>query len=72
MLFGIYKYGKEWLGEGLIMSHGQKWFRNRRLLTTPFYFENLKYYNGVNNEATELYLVYICFHDKNICDLSFE
>ena len=54
---GVYKYGKHWLGDGLLISGGKKWARNRRLLTPAFHFDILKPYTIVNNEAAEILLV---------------
>ena len=30
---GMYSFLKPWLGDGLLISQGKKWFRNRRLLS---------------------------------------
>ncbi|XP_070549952.1 ultra-long-chain fatty acid omega-hydroxylase-like [Ptychodera flava] len=55
---------KPWLGDGLLLSKGSKWFRNRRLLTPGFHFDILKPYVQVFNECTHTML------DKwaKICD----
>ena len=45
------------LGDGLLVSKGAKWFRNRRLLTPAFHFEILKGYMDVYNDCTEKMLV---------------
>ena len=40
-----------WLGEGLLIAVGKKWFRNRRLLTPAFHYEILKGYVPVYNSC---------------------
>ena len=57
MGIGVYRYGKPWLGDGLLISRGKKWARNRRLLTPAFHFDILKPYMKVNNQATEIFMV---------------
>ncbi|KAJ0066494.1 hypothetical protein NL108_013977 [Boleophthalmus pectinirostris] len=39
-----YRFIKEWIGDGLLVSHGEKWFRHRRLLTPGFHYDVLKPY----------------------------
>lgn len=53
----MYGYIRLWLGDGLILSSGKKWFRNRRLLTPTFYFEALKHYVKIDNQACDIFLV---------------
>ena len=58
MSIGVsYVYGKVWIGDGLLLSSGDKWARNRRLLTPAFHFDILKSYVLIKNKAVELFLV---------------
>ena len=47
----VYRMMIPWLGEGLLVSQGDKWCRNRRLLTPAFHFEILKGYVPVYNSC---------------------
>ena len=51
-----YSYLRPWLGDGLLISEGKKWFRNRRLLTPAFHYEILKGYVPVVNTCLEVFL----------------
>jgi len=50
---GEYSMFRDWLGDGLIMSNGPKWYRNRRLLTHAFHFDILKPYISVFNKVAD-------------------
>ncbi|XP_033748762.1 cytochrome P450 4F6-like isoform X1 [Pecten maximus] len=45
-----------WLGDGLVLSNGHKWERNRRLLTPAFHFDVLKSYVDLYNEVFDIFL----------------
>ena len=53
---GVYSYLLPWLGEGLLISEGKKWQRNRHLLTPAFHYEILKSYVSVVNICLEVFL----------------
>jgi len=46
-----------YIGDGLPVSGGEKWKRNRKLLTPAFHFENLKSYMQDFNDAADVLLV---------------
>ncbi|XP_002741860.1 cytochrome P450 4F6-like [Saccoglossus kowalevskii] len=45
-----------WLGSGLLVSNGQRWFRSRKLLTPAFHFEILKPYAKIYNQSVDILL----------------
>ena len=51
--FGLYALARGWIGDGLLLSAGKKWARNRRLLTPAFHFDILKPYIKVKNDAVQ-------------------
>ncbi|XP_078617648.1 cytochrome P450 4F3-like [Branchiostoma floridae x Branchiostoma japonicum] len=53
----VYGFFRPWLGDGLLISEGQKWQRNRRLLTPAFHFDILKHYVTLFSESTQVLLV---------------
>ncbi|XP_068592039.1 cytochrome P450 4B1-like [Cebidichthys violaceus] len=51
-----YRFLVPWIGEGLLVSNGPKWFRNRRLLTPGFHYDVLKPYINLMSDSTKTML----------------
>uniref|UniRef100_A0A8D2JIH2 Uncharacterized protein n=1 Tax=Varanus komodoensis TaxID=61221 RepID=A0A8D2JIH2_VARKO len=51
-----YKFLIPWIGEGLLVLHGPKWFQHRRLLTPGFHYDILKPYVALIAESTKVML----------------
>ncbi|XP_078527775.1 cytochrome P450 4B1-like [Lissotriton helveticus] len=45
-----------WIGNGLLLLDGQKWFKHRRLLTPGFHYDVLKPYVELTSDCTKLML----------------
>ncbi|XP_046361407.2 cytochrome P450 4B1-like [Haliotis rufescens] len=53
---GGYEFLLPWLGDGLLVSDGKKWERNRRLLTPAFHFDILQPYVRVYNQVAQTFM----------------
>ncbi|KAM9610948.1 ultra-long-chain fatty acid omega-hydroxylase isoform 2-T2 [Morphnus guianensis] len=61
----FYGFLKPWLGDGLLLSRGQKWARHRRLLTPAFHWDVLKSYVGAFNHSTHVMHKCIFSHESH-------
>ncbi|XP_012519618.1 PREDICTED: phylloquinone omega-hydroxylase CYP4F2-like, partial [Propithecus coquereli] len=50
----FFGFMKPWLGEGLLLSVGDKWSRHRRMLTPAFHFNILKPYVKLFNDSVSI------------------
>ncbi|XP_058516842.1 cytochrome P450 4A5-like isoform X4 [Ochotona princeps] len=53
---GSYRFVVPWIGYGLLLLNGQKWFQHRRMLTPAFHYDILKPYVGLMVESVKLML----------------
>ncbi|XP_019813086.1 cytochrome P450 4A11-like isoform X2 [Bos indicus] len=51
-----YKYLAPWIGTGLLLLEGQKWFQHRRMLTPAFRYDILKAYVGIMADSVRVML----------------
>ena len=51
-----YRNALRWLGDGLVLSTGPKWFRRRRLITPSFHFKILEDFLVVMNEQAGVFV----------------
>ena len=56
-----------WIGTGLVVANGDKWFRSRRLLTPAFHFGVLKPYMQVYNECAQTLIVSLLSKCLSVC-----
>ena len=51
-----YEYTKDWIGEGLITSTGQKWFARRKIITPAFHFSILQSFVKIFVRNSEIFV----------------
>ncbi|GAB5575039.1 cytochrome P450 4B1 isoform X1 [Prionailurus iriomotensis] len=52
----VYDFFLQWIGKGLLVLHGPKWYEHRKLLTPGFHYDVLKPYVAVFNNSTHAML----------------
>ncbi|NWX94943.1 CP4B1 protein, partial [Nothoprocta ornata] len=51
-----YKFLIPWIGEGLLVTSGAKWFQHRKLLTPAFHYDVLKPYMSLMSDSVKVML----------------
>ncbi|NWI69530.1 CP4B1 protein, partial [Todus mexicanus] len=51
-----YKFVSPWIGQGLLVLNGTKWFQHRKLLTPAFHYDVLKSYVALMSESVKVML----------------
>lgn len=52
-----------WIGTGLLISSGKKWFQRRKLLTPGFHFKILDRFVKIMNEQSKVFVQQLSKHD---------
>ncbi|EDL30644.1 mCG1264, partial [Mus musculus] len=52
----VYDFCLQWIGKGLLVLEGPKWFQHRKLLTPGFHYDVLKPYVAIFAESTRVML----------------
>ncbi|XP_008576985.1 PREDICTED: cytochrome P450 4B1 isoform X2 [Galeopterus variegatus] len=52
----VYNFFLQWIGKGLLVLEGSKWFQHRKLLTPGFHYDVLKPYVAVFADSTRVML----------------
>lgn len=51
-----YKIYQQWLGDGLALTSGEKWYKMRKLLTPAFHFQILERFIPIYQEQAKIFL----------------
>ncbi|NXK32018.1 CP4B1 protein, partial [Piprites chloris] len=51
-----YRFSLAWTGEGLLISHGTKWFQHRKMITPAFHYDVLKSYVTLISDSVKVML----------------
>lgn len=65
-----YEMISDWLGHGLLVAGGKRWFRKRKLLTPAFHFQILKDFMPVYNEQAEKFVQFLKSETEKPYDIS--
>ncbi|CAO1428771.1 unnamed protein product [Diamesa tonsa] len=59
-----YRFAKPWLGDGLLLSDGNKWFKRRKIITPTFHFKILEEFVNVINTQGQIFVANLAKIDE--------
>ncbi|VVC93626.1 unnamed protein product [Leptidea sinapis] len=65
----IYSFLRPWLRDGLLLSHGEKWQKRRKILTRAFHFNILRKYFPIIVENNQKLISVLEANEGNIIDV---
>lgn len=64
-----YNYIEQWLGTGLLISSGQKWFKRRKVITPTFHFKILEQFVEVFDKHSAIFVNNLAKFKNKQCDV---
>lgn len=65
----VYDYIKQWLGTGLLISTGQKWFKRRKVITPTFHFKILEQFVDIFDKQSATFVKNLAKFKGQHCDI---
>jgi cytochrome P450 family 4 len=54
-----YEYTRDWIGDGLLTSSGQKWYQRRKIITPAFHFNVIQHFCQVFDLNSDIYVEHL-------------
>lgn len=65
-----YRFVRPWLGDGLLLSDGKKWFKRRKIITPTFHFKILEQFVEVMNTQGQIFVSNLAkYNDQKPVDI---
>lgn len=65
----FYDFLKDWLGSGLLLSDGQKWFTRRKIISKSFHFQILEEFVDIFNKNSSVFVEQLMLTEGRAVDV---